>query len=479
MKRLLLQSLLGVGGGILGAMVYNHYFLSPPLFSDQGQSNAETPIYQTRYDSNRQAVLPVENETFVRASALATPSVVYIKTYYEGRQSVDFWDFFFGFGGQQGNIEISSGSGIIVSQDGYILTNHHVIEGAQTIEVIHGKNSYQAQLVGSDPSVDLAVLKVNAQNLPAIRWGRSLDVQIGEWVLAVGNPFNLTSTVTAGIVSAKGRRLQLNRGQFPIETFIQTDAPINPGNSGGALVNLQGELIGVNTAIYSKHGSYVGYGFAVPSDIARRVYEDIRQHGFVQKAVLGAELEELSAEVVRQLSFPANEGILIKNVWKNSPAEQAGLRPNDIIVRIDDYPIRNLADYEEFMSTVYPGQKVTLYYLRGGKSQQQSVSLVNLDGKTGVYRPEYYYSDYLRAELERLPLLEAQRYQISGGVRLKSDRGNIFRRFGIEEGSILLRINNIEIEKAEEVEKIIRRIQGVIIIDYIDPRGRFYRVQMR
>ncbi|NIK73746.1 Do/DeqQ family serine protease [Thermonema lapsum] len=481
MKKVIGNIAIALLAGMGGSFLYTHYFFTPAqnlVESNTATNPTQTVVYQARYDSNGQSSLPLKDDAFVQASALATPSVVYIKTYYEGRQAVDYWDWFFGYGGQS-NIELSSGSGIIVSPDGYILTNNHVIDDAQRIEVIHGKNSYVARLVGTDASTDLAVLKVEAQNLPAIRWGRSSEVQIGEWVLAVGNPFNLTSTVTAGIVSAKGRRLHLNKGQFPIESFIQTDAPINPGNSGGALVNLRGELIGVNTAILSKHGSYVGYGFAVPSDIAKRVYEDLRRYGIVQKAVLGVEAEEITPELVKKLNLKHTEGAAVVDVWKGTPAESIGLEVGDIITQINDTPIRSLADYEETINLLSPGDQVKLYFRRGNQRYEKSTQLVNIDGKPTVYKPYVYQSTKLKAVFEAIPSLERKRYGIPNGVKIKELQGGLFYHLGLKEGTIIVRINNIEIEKPEEVEKVIERVAGGIVMDIITPEGVPYRVQFR
>ncbi|WP_038032712.1 trypsin-like peptidase domain-containing protein [Thermonema rossianum] len=481
MKKTIGNIAIALLAGMGGSFLYNHYFFSPVQDLPAGATTDTSPqavVYQARYDSNAQSKLPLKDDAFVQASALATPSVVYIKTYYEGRQAVDYWDWFFGYGGQT-NIELSSGSGIIVSPDGYILTNNHVIDDAQRIEVIHGKNSYTARLVGTDVSTDLAVLKIEAQNLPAIRWGRSSEVQIGEWVLAVGNPFNLTSTVTAGIVSAKGRRLHLNKGQFPIESFIQTDAPINPGNSGGALVNLRGELIGVNTAILSKHGSYVGYGFAVPADIAKRVYEDLRRYGIVQKAVLGVETEEITPDIVKKLSLKHTEGVVVVDVWKDTPAEKMGLEVGDIITQINNTPVRSLADYEEIIGLLSPGDQVTVHFRRGNQTYKKSGQVVNIDGKPAVYKPHTYQSKVLHAVFEAIPALERKRYGIPNGVKIKELHGGLFYRLGIKEGTIIVRINNIEIEQPEEVEKVIERIAGGIVMDIITPEGVPYRVQFR
>ena len=266
---------------------------------------------------------------FVAASQVAIPSVVYIKTISGQEEStIDF--FFFGNPNQK---QASSGSGVIFSANGYVVTNNHVVDNAETIEVVHQKRSYPAKVIGLDPSTDLALLKIDAKALPAIRVADSRKLSVGEWVLAVGNPFNLTSTVTAGIISAKGRNINLVSAQFPIESFLQTDAAINPGNSGGALVNTRGELVGINTAIFSRTGSYTGYGFAVPSDIVKKVVEDLIKYGTVQKAFFGADVTEVDSKIGEKLGLPDYAGVAITELAPDGPAARSGLKVNDIILK--------------------------------------------------------------------------------------------------------------------------------------------------
>lgn len=287
--------------GILGAWVFQEYLHSNSPLVKSERDNLNEEIASSQF-----ATMPHEEESvqlnmnsvpdsFVAASENSTNSVVFIKNF-SGTDSrrYSIFDYFFGQGMPQQTV--STGSGVIFSADGYIITNNHVIDKAETIEVIHKKRMYKASLVGADANTDIAVLKIEAENLPAIEVGSSRSLKIGEWVLAVGNPFNLTSTVTAGIVSAKERQINIMGGEFPLESFIQTDAPINPGNSGGALVNTEGQLVGINTAILSRTGSYTGYGFAVPADIATKIANDLIRFGEVQKAIPGVEIIEITAE---------------------------------------------------------------------------------------------------------------------------------------------------------------------------------------
>ena len=263
-----------------------------------------------------------------------------------------------------GRTQVSSGSGVIFSADGYIITNNHVIESAERIEVNYNKRVYPAELIGTNPSTDLAVIKINETDLPAITLGSSKNVQVGEWVIAVGNPFSLSSTVTAGIVSAKGRRIGILQDKFPIESFIQTDAAINPGNSGGALVNKNGELVGINSAILSRTGSYTGYAFAIPVDIVRKVFEDLRKYGVVQQSFVGGSVVEYNYENAKKYDLNTDvknfNGVLLESIEKDGPAMKAGLKPGDMITKLNSTEINTQSAFEEELSYRYPGDKITL-----------------------------------------------------------------------------------------------------------------------
>jgi serine protease Do len=297
--------------GLAGAWAFQQFSHNP--ITDTNLINpidkTEHPGFQVKYEKmevNRNTESsPV---SFVDASEKSTPSVVFIKNFAgTDQRRYSMFDYFFGTGPTQ---RVSTGSGVIISADGYIITNNHVIDRAETIEVVHQKRTYPAKLIGTDKNTDIAVLKIEANNLPAIKQGSSRDLRIGEWVIAVGNPFNLTSTVTAGIVSAKERQINILGGEFPLESFIQTDAPINPGNSGGALVNINGELVGINTAILSRTGSYTGYGFAVPVDIAMKISNDLIQYGEVQKAIPGIDVVEITPELAEEMKLKTLDGSL-------------------------------------------------------------------------------------------------------------------------------------------------------------------------
>lgn len=293
--------------------------------------------YKPANITSSSVVGPTDNVDFSKAAEKTIPSVVYINSISQSGISYSFWDQMFGMGGQQ--TQVSSGSGVIFSADGYIVTNNHVVESAEKIQVIYNKRAYEAELIGTDASTDLAVLKIKETNLPAITLGSSKNLAVGEWVVAVGNPFSLSSTVTVGIVSAKGRRINIVEDKFPIESFIQTDAAINPGNSGGALVNKSGDLVGINTAILSRTGSYTGYAFAVPVDIAKKVVEDLIKYGVSQKPIFGGEVVEYDYQNAAKFDLDINgkelKGVLLSDIDRDGPAYQAGLREGDIITKLN------------------------------------------------------------------------------------------------------------------------------------------------
>lgn len=410
----------------------------------------------------------LEDDVFVNAASASTNSVVFIKSKSVNVQSNNWFDLYFNRGSSQ---SVSSGSGVILKENGYIVTNYHVIEGSDNIEVIHGKKSFDAEIVGYDKSTDLAVLKIKADNLPAITIGSSKKARIGEWVLAVGNPLNLQRTVTAGIISAKGRILNVVNSNFPIESFIQTDAAINPGNSGGALVNGKGELIGINTAIVSETGSYAGYGFAVPVDIVIKVVDDIIKYGDVQKVIFGADIIELNEEISRQLKTNSLEGVVLNYVEKGSTAEKSGLQKGDVILSIDGEKINTHAEFNEQVAYYRPGDKVQIEYERLGKVMKKEIVLLNREGGTKVLVRKTYASKVLGAELEVISKAEMRKLGTENGVRVVSVNGGLFKRLSIQEGFIITSINGIEIQQISELEDILSNISGRVTIRGFSENG--------
>ncbi len=411
------------------------------------------------------------DKDFVYAADQSKSSVVFIQTLSEYEYRTGSWlDWFFEPRASQ---QISSGSGVILSKDGYIVTNNHVVDNADIIRVVHGKRTFEAKLLGTDPSTDLAVIKIEETDLPEIKLGNSNEVHVGEWVLAVGNPFNLTSTVTAGIVSAKGRNINILKDKFPIESFIQTDAAINPGNSGGALVNTKGELIGINTAILSRTGSYAGYGFAVPSNIVQKVYEDIKNYGEVQKAFVGADFIDIDSEMAEKMELEDLSGVIVANVQREGAAAKNNLQKGDVIRKINGLNIESKAFLEEYVGNLYPGDEIVLLVEREGKQKEKNLTLTNREGTTGIIKREVFESEWLDATFENVSKVEKDLLGIKNGIKVIDYRpAGIFAELGIAEGFIITHINNTSIENPEEFADYLQHIRGRVIISGIDRRGR-------
>lgn len=473
MKKIIFIILLSVGSAFLGAVVAIKF--SAKLTSDKTHVlNASLKTDRVYPAVKRSAKTRSQSEglgDFVMASSKSTSSVVFIQTTSEYEYHTGSWlDWFFN---GQSSKQTSAGSGVILSEDGYIVTNNHVIEDADKIRVISGKKTYEAQLVGRDPSTDLAVIKIDDAGLSAIELGNSDEVSVGEWVLAVGNPFNLTSTVTAGIVSAKGRNIKLLRDKFPIESFIQTDAAINPGNSGGALVNANGQLIGINTAILSRTGSYAGYGFAVPVNIVKKVFYDITKYGEVQKAFLGAEYIDIDSDVSVKLDLDNLTGVLLTQVQANGAAAKGGLKRGDVIMAVDDVEIATRATIEEVIGNKYPGDKLVITLKREGKKLIKLIKLTNREGGTGILKREIYKSEDLRVTFEAVSKVERDLFNIKSGVKVVDfEKNGFFRQLDIPKGFIITQVNNVPIDKPETLANMLENIRGRIKIYGVDKRGR-------
>lgn len=447
--------------GIGGAWFYNAYqskeeIPSQPLNVQQvanatpGSDNYRPTIV------NPEATRTMEAVDFSAAAARATPSVVYINSIAQSGVSYTYWDMLFGGGGS--HTEVNSGSGVIFSSDGYIVTNNHVVESAERIQVLYNKNVYEAELIGTDPSTDLAVLKIKESNLPAITLGSSRNLAVGEWVIAVGNPFSLASTVTAGIVSAKGRRINIVEDKFPIESFIQTDAAINPGNSGGALVNKNGELVGINTAILSRTGSYTGYAFAVPIDMARKVVEDLVKYGLHQKAIFGASIGEHDFQNARKFGLDAGtktyKGVLVERVDQSGAAKNAGLQQGDIIVKVNDEEIDTESAFEEKLSYYSPGDKVSVTYIRSGRTSTVPVTLLNRYGDTNLVRRKIYNDALLGANLEA----------VEYGVKIFKLKDGLLRKLGLPENYTIVAINRQRVKDPQEVIDFFTKYKGRVLL---------------
>lgn len=379
------------------------------------------------------------------------------------------FDEFFGLRNQQPQMARGFGSGVILSEDGFIVTNNHVIQDAQNIKVIlNDRREFEAKLIGTDPSTDIALLKIEGKGLQYLTYGDSNTLQLGEWVLAVGNPFNLTSTVTAGIISSLGRNLRMNEDQYSIESFIQTDAAVNPGNSGGALVNQQGNLVGINSAIASQTGTYTGYSFAVPVSIVKKVVEDLKKYGEVQRALLGVNIGDVNAEIAKELNLDKVEGVVVGGVPENGAAKEAGIKEKDVIVQVDGSPIKSTAELQEKVSQYRPGDKVDVVVIRAGEKKQFNVTLRNKNGDTDVVRENNLT---MGADFEVVSDQEKEKLDINNGIKItKLDKGK-FKNSGIKEGFIITNVNKKPIYAVKDLKRELSYAKGGILVEGIYPNG--------
>ena len=403
----------------------------------------------------------VTDNDFTKAAEMTVNAVVGIRNTQQVQQMESmgmgdpFFDFFFGNRGnqqRQPKAREGYGSGVIISADGYIVTNNHVIDKADELKVtLNDGREFTATLVGTDPTTDIALIKVDAKGLPTVSFGKSDDLKVGEWVLAVGNPFMLNSTVTAGIVSAKARSLGMNGNQLGIESFIQTDAAVNPGNSGGALVNTAGELVGINTAIYSETGNYAGYSFAVPSSIVSKVVTDLKQYGTVQRALLGIMGGNVTAQLVEEEKLKVNEGVYVSEVTKEGAAEQSGIKAKDVIVAVNKVTVKTMAQLQEQIARFRPGDKVQITVNRDGKTQNFTATLTNSQGNTDVIQKKGL--DFLGATFENMSQQELMKYGVRRGVKVKKLESNgAFAKSGMKENFVIVKINDSVVSSEKEIE---------------------------
>ncbi|WP_348825557.1 trypsin-like peptidase domain-containing protein [Flavobacterium aestuarii] len=460
-SNLFLVSLLS-GATTLGA--YKLLFDSNGYFSSN--KNGITTIAPESYA--RQTSFGAENIDFTTAADKTIHSVVHVKNVSVRTISNPIMEYFYGYGGQQQQEQIGTGSGVIISEDGYIVTNNHVVKDASDIEItLNNKKTYKAKLIGTDSKMDIALLKIDAdEKLPYSAFANSDSVKVGEWVLAVGNPYNLTSTVTAGIVSAKARNLD-TRG---IQSFIQTDAAVNPGNSGGALVNTRGELIGINTMISSMTGSYVGYSFAIPSNNARKIIEDIMEFGNVQRGILGVEGGELNGTASKELGVTQTQGFYINRVSKNSGAEKANLQKGDIIIKLDNQDIATFADLSGYVNTKRPNDKVQVTIIRNGKNMVVPVVLS---------KNESFNTEFKGIELGNIDTADKKKFKLDYGVKIKSITNENLAQYSDELiGNIILSIDNVKATNVETVSKILNNKdeKQSIRIEMINKNGEIMRI---
>jgi len=455
-------------GGVIAIGGYKLFEKDQPSFIQVPQNSN---IKFSNYLNDSSFVVP-EGLNFVFAAEHVTPRVVHIKSTMSAsaqnnpyRSPFDdmFRDFFGdprdNRGQQQRPPQQSSGSGVILSDNGYIVTNNHVIANADEIEVtLHDNRTYIATLVGTDPNTDLAVVKIDEEQLPFVNFGNSDKVRVGEWVLAVGNPYELTSTVTAGIVSAKGRNIGILRERYGIESFIQTDAAVNPGNSGGALVNLNGDLIGINTAIASTTGAYAGYSFAVPVSLVKKVVEDLMEYGIVQRAVLGIAIVNVNNPRL-DADIDDLTGVYVDSVYQNSAAEEAGLKKGDVIIEINSTVVPTVAELQDLVARNRPGDKIDVTFKRNGKTKTVSAKLKNIDNEIRIVKRDEGFA-IEGASFRNVTKEELEKYDAEGGVIVEDVSTGKWKDVGIRDGFLITSIKDRPVREVNELKALLRNLKG-------------------
>ena len=484
-KDIILTSVLVVACSTLSA-------IGGAAITKHGSNSSET--YETSEPAkSSRAYMASTPPNFVEVAERTIDGVVNTRTEKAVRMTqerfFDPFEFFFGIPSQrdprqegrsrqEAPKQVGIGSGVIISRDGYIVTNNHVIDGADDVYVTTNSNEeYKAKVVGTDPFTDLALIKIEGdKELTAIPFGNSDDLRVGEWVLAIGNPFNLRSTVTAGIVSAKGRAAGSGQGSLQVGSFIQSDVAVNPGNSGGALVNMAGELIGINTMIYSSTGNYAGISFAIPTSIVHKVVSDLKEYGTVQRAVLGIAGTNITSAAIEKYDLKVSQGALVMEVADRSSAKQAGLKEGDVITSIDGHSISTMSDLQEAISTHKPGDKVRMAVDRKGKAMTIDLVLKNSEGNTdAVTRID---ESSIGAAFLELTDKEMSDLGISYGVKVVGvDRDGKFFRAGIRKGDVILAVNNLRVSKKDDVEKVVSDVvksssDKVLFVKLLNTNGR-------
>jgi serine protease Do len=448
-----------------GAMTLGGY----KLFVDNDRTNHNSIITDAASSNYTRTVgLGPENIDFTAAADRAVHYVVHVKNVSYRTVTNPMMEFFYGYRGGQQQEQVGTGSGVIISEDGYIVTNNHVVKDASDLEVtLNNRKVYKAKVIGTDSKMDIALLKIDSdEKLPYTTFANSDNVKVGEWVLAVGNPYNLNSTVTAGIVSAKAR----NIGENSIQSFIQTDAAVNPGNSGGALVNTNGELIGINTMISSMTGSYVGYSFAVPANVTKKIIEDIMEFGNVQRGILGVEGGELNASASKELGISDTDGFYVNRITKGSGAEKSGLKKGDVIVKLDNSSVTSYADIQNVLNTKRPNDKVNVTLKRNGKLMNIPVALSKNDT---------FSTDVKGLKLENIDATDKRNYGINYGVKISEVSNERLEQYADElKGGIILAIGNVKAADVETVSKALESVgdDDTVQVDMITRNGQRLRL---
>ncbi|MFN4122732.1 MAG: Do family serine endopeptidase [Flavobacteriales bacterium] len=471
MKRLASIIIIAFFGGLTAIFAYK-YFEKPA-------DNTAWLIHQGREIPAKMASMQVSAPhgavDLTKAAENSVNAVVHVKTLAGNRRGYQdpFYDFFFGNPYRnQPTKPMATGSGVIISDDGFIVTNNHVINNAEKVYIVLNDNrEFEADVIGKDPNTDIALLKVNEKNLPFIYYGNSDDIKVGEWVLAVGNPFSLTSTVTAGIVSAKGRSINILNEKFAIESFIQTDAAVNPGNSGGALVNVDGDLIGINTAIASNTGSYTGYSFAVPVNIVKKVVADLLEFGEVQRAFIGVVIDNVNSELATKKGINTTRGVYVTGLNPGGAAEDAGIKEGDVIISIGNNQINNIPELQEMIGRYRPGDKVDVRVIRNNKEMTIPVVLKNKNGDTRLVRRSEAVAIELGAEFSPVSDKEREKLKINNGIKVTNIRDGKLRAIGIKEGFIITHIGEKPVNSVDDITQSMKNDRKGFLIEGVYPNG--------
>ncbi len=466
-------------GAIIAIFVYSKFNHEQREIISQSNS----PLQLTNYTAppGPQVQLP----DLTQAAEKSVHAVVHITTKVKaqsyGSNENPLFDFFFGPKGynqprgnnQEQEYNMGSGSGVIISPEGYIVTNNHVIEDADNIEVVLNDNrKFMAKVIGRDPNTDIALVKIEAKELTYLVWGNSEALKLGEWVLAVGNPFNLNSTVTAGIVSAKSRSIKIISGQMPLESFIQTDAAVNPGNSGGALVNANGDLVGINAAIASRTGSYSGYSFAVPASIARKVVDDLKQFGEVQRALLGVEIKDVDDNLAKEEHLGKIEGVYVGKTTEEGAARQAGIKAGDVIISVNGNNVNTVSQLQEQIAKYRPGDKVIISAKRDGTIKQFNVVLRNTRGTTSIVKESF---SVLGAEFGSISEKDKERLKIDEGIQVVNLTKGKLKDAGVKIGFIITDINKMSVSSVEDIKRVLSQANNKkpVLVEGVYPGGEW------
>lgn len=451
-------------GAVTGSLFTIRFFeQGTPYQSIEERQNLRLTNYQS--DSSRRLGSTLDFETAARR---VTPAVVHIRAVYgSGDFSLNPLDNYFNPPAR------SSGSGVIISDDGYIVTNNHVIEDATNLEVVMNNNQrFYAKVVGRDPSTDLALLKIKSRNLPFVKYGDSDKVVPGEWVLAIGNPFDLNSTVTAGIVSAMARNIGIlsDRNSLEVEAFIQTDAAVNPGNSGGALVNLGGELIGINSAIATSTGQYSGYSFAIPASLVKKIMDDLLRYGQVQRGLLGVQIRNVDADLAERFKLDVVRGVYVDRVSPGSAAEESGIAFGDVITAIDNRSVTNVSELQEWVARSRPGESIHVKFRRDGDDHSVNAVLKNFEGSEEIEKPEVKF-EFEGASFEDMPYRELARMNLDGGVRVTRVEAGKWKKAGVERNFIITHLDKVPVDNVEDLNRILLMKHGGVLVEGVAPSG--------